>query len=159
MLAMTLIYMIAPIILCLVNILLLKTSHWYVCNLTLLVAFGVLTYLRVYFLLPSRNLLSIIISNGFWGMIFEGIALFFWLKFLDNEGNYDDYGSRENSQNNYNTQKLILGISVFGIVWLIGVVGGLYSKWSVKPTWNSISKQYSKSSEAPTFKRNETPIA
>ena len=29
--------------------------------------FRVLTYLRVYFLLPSRNLLNIIISNGFWG--------------------------------------------------------------------------------------------
>ncbi len=68
MLVMTLIYMIAPIILCLANIFLMKkTSHWYVGNLTLLVIFGVLTYLRVYFLLPSRNLLNIIISNGFWG--------------------------------------------------------------------------------------------
>ena len=30
---------------------------------------------------------------------------------------------------------------------------------SVKPTWDSISKTYSKSKEAPTFKRGETPIA
>ncbi|WP_372585725.1 hypothetical protein [Lactobacillus helveticus] len=30
---------------------------------------------------------------------------------------------------------------------------------SVKPTWNSINKVYSKSNEAPTFKRGETPIA
>lgn len=129
MLVMTLIYMIAPIILCLANIFLMKkTSHWYVGNLTLLVIFGVLTYLRVYFLLPSRNLLNIIISNGFWGMVFEGIVLFFWLKFTDNEDGYDDYGSRENSKNNHNTKKLILGISIFGIVWLIGVAGVVHSK-------------------------------
>lgn len=160
MLVMTLIYMISPIILCLANILLLKkTSHWYVWNLLLLVVFGVLTYLRVYFLLPSRNLLSIIINNGFWGMVFETILLFFWLKFIDNEGSNDDYGRREKSKDNHNTKKLILGISIFGIVWLVGVAGVIHSKWSVKSTWNSISKQYSKSSEAPTFKRNETPIA
>ncbi|MCC4459628.1 hypothetical protein [Limosilactobacillus reuteri] len=143
---MMLVYMIAPMILFLVNIIYgRRNNSWLILNGLLLLLFAGVTFLRVYINLPSRNLLSILISNGFWGIIYELITLSAWNDFSNGDKKWS---------------KLLLGcISVCAGAFIIGCIGEVHSKLSVKPTWQSISKQYSKSSEAPTFKRNETPVA
>lgn len=143
-----LVYMTAPMILFLLNIIVgRKNNPWLVMNGVLLLLFAGWTFLRVYFGLPSRNLLSILISNGFWGAVYEAIAIQFWNNSTRNGGSNKGY------------VVMGTGIAVFAAIFLIGFIGEAHSVMSVKPTWNSISKQYSKSSEAPTFKRNETPVA
>lgn len=169
MLIMTVIYMIAPIILCLFNIMMLRGKpHWYLSNLVLLLIFAVLTYLRVYFTLPSRNLLSITISNGIVGMIFEGLMFFLWIKLFKKDEPNDDAWiiddtemSRQKSSSvvDDSNKRILMGIAAFTIVLLVGIAGEIHSVVAVKPSWNSISKKYSTSREAPTFKRNETPVA
>ena len=78
MAVMTLVYILGPIILFLVNVIYEhKHKKWLIANGVLLALFAIFTFTRVYFRLPSRNLLSILISNGFWGAIYEGIAIFF----------------------------------------------------------------------------------
>ena len=145
---MMLVYMTAPMILFLVNIIIgRKNNAWLLLNGVLLLLFAGWTFLRVYFGLPSRNLLSILISNGFWGAVYEAIAVQFWNNSARNGGSNKGY------------VVMGTGIAVFAAIFLIGFIGEIHSVMSVKPTWNSISKQYSKSSEAPTFKRNETPVA
>ena len=68
---MMLVYMIAPMILFLVNIIYgRRNNSWLILNGLLLLLFAGVTFLRVYINLPSRNLLSILISNGLWGIIY-----------------------------------------------------------------------------------------
>lgn len=147
MLAMTLVYMLGPIILFLVNVICEhKHNSWLIANGILLALFAVFTFARVYLGLPSRNLLSILMSNGFWGATYEAIAICFVP---------DSYKvTYKNGLNVFG-----IGIIAFVVVFFIGLAGEVHSAMSVKPTWKSISKQYSKSNEAPTFKRNETPVA
>lgn len=151
MLTMTLLYSLLPLFFCGINILVYtKDKDWVIANTILITIFLGLTYLNVYFTLPSRNLLSIISGNGFVGLIYEGLAILL----------YKQLNVGPNVQINNLVQitlKSLIGLS--GVFIIIAVIGELYSSFSVKPTWNSIPKQYSKSTEAPTFKRNETPIA
>lgn len=112
-------------------------------NATLFVILLVLTALKVYFLLPSRNILSIVFWNACWGLIYEVLFLAF---------SEDAISSKD--------QRLLTRCTfAIGALFVVAIVGEVHSVMSVKPTWNSIQKQYSNSSEAPTFKRNETPIA
>ena len=57
-------------------------------------------------------------------------------------------------------QKLIFKTAsiAIGVLAIVSAGGFLHSFLSVKSTWNSINKVYSKSNEAPTFKRGEIPI-
>lgn len=146
MLVMTLAYMLGPIILFLVNVIYgRKYSNWIIVNGILLALFAAFTFACVYLGLPSRNLLNIFINNGFLGTVYETIAICFW-------------SVATNSELKSNSNIYLAGIAAF-IVFFIGLAGEVHSTMSVKPTWKSISKQYSKSNEAPTFKRNETPVA
>lgn len=149
MLTMTLIYMAAPIALFLANVVVgHKNKHFLKINAVMIIAFAIWTYLRVYFGLPSRNLLSILISNGFWGATYEVIATSLW----------NDYGENSSAISRAH-QVFATGVALVVGAFVIGLVGEIHSAMSVKPTWNSIAKQYSKPKEAPTFKRNETPVA
>ncbi len=104
------------------------------------IAFGI-----TYFRLPSKNLLSIIWGNLVYGIIYT-VIIYFLLNFTKEERPL---------------QKLIFKTAsiAIGVLAIVSAGGFLHSFLSVKPTWNSINKVYSKSNEAPTFKRGETPIA
>lgn len=145
MLVMTLIYLIGPIVCCLINVIIGKNNKKLIRrSLYLLFAFAVLTYIKTYFNLPSRNLLSIICGTGFWGAVYESIVLSLTTGYSLDEKQY---------------KRIVVTIGAFTGILLVGWIGEIHSMMSVKPVWNSISKEYSKSSEAPTFKRNETPVA
>lgn len=118
---MMLVYMIAPMILFLINIIYgRKNNSWLKLNGFLLLLFAGVTFLRVYINLPSRNLLSILISNGFWGIIYELITLSAWNDFSNGDKKWS---------------KLLLGcISVCAGAFIIGCIGEVHSKLSVKPT-------------------------
>ena len=149
MLTITLLYMIVPFILCAIYCYLFRSSKKMVIkSLIWLLIFLVVRAIEVYFMLPSRNLLSITIGNAFWGLIYGALCY--------------PYYTRKSSSTNpiYKIRKkLIPFISIVGVLFVVGLIGEIHSVVSVKPTWQSISKEYSKSSEAPTFKRNETPVA
>lgn len=143
MIAMTFIYLLGPFICFLINILItIGNKKALLTNLCLFSVFAFLTYVKTYFMLPSRNLLSVMCGFGFWGLVYEAIALGL---FIDSNGKAGQVA------------KMITG--AFLTMLLIGWAGEIHSTMSVKPVWNSISKKYSKSTEAPTFKRNETPVA
>lgn len=108
--------------------------------LVYVIAFGI-----TYFRLPSKNLLSIILGNLVYGIIYI-VIIYFLLNFTKEERP---------------RQKLIFKTAsiAIGVLAIVSAGGFLHSFLSVKPTWNSINKVYSKSNEAPTFKRGEIPIA
>ena len=110
----------------------------FISILPILIIAAVITY----FLLPSRNLLSILWGNTFYGIFYLTLAF----------QAYDD-------DDDASSKFLMVGIPTLVILFLVCIGGSLHSHMSVKPTWDSIPKEYSKSTEAPTFKRNETPIA
>lgn len=144
MLVMILIYMAVPIILCVINALTIRNNKALQrLNLILLFVLFVIVALKTYFGLPSRNALSVVFGSALLGSIYEGVMLFM----------IEDY-----EHPNLHKQ-LIRYLLATGAVLLVAVVGEVHSAMSVKPTWNSIQKEYSKSTEAPTFKRNETPVA
>lgn len=107
-----------------------------------LLPIALLVWLITYFLLPSRNLLSILWGNAIYGIIYFIVAFF-------------AYDENDKMRSNY----LLVGIPLLVVLFSVCLGGSLHSHMAVKPTWNSIAKTYSKSTEAPTFKRNETPIA
>lgn len=148
MLTMTLLYTIVPIVLCAIYCFLFRHSKLTITkNLLVLAVFIVLRVIDVYFMLPSRNLLSITFSNAFWGIVY--VIICYPYEGLDAEL---DFTAK--------AKKVVWSaFGVVGVLLLAGVVGEVHSVVSVKPTWKSISKEYSKSNEAPTFKRNETPVA
>lgn len=145
MILMTLLYMIVPIVLCALNLLAVWNTRkeMKIANLVSLAIIYIFATLMVYFCLPSRNILSIIFGNASLGVIYE-------IPFLMSA--QDVIGSQEKRALKGCTLALIT-------LFVVAIAGNVHSKMSVKPTWNSIQKQYSKSSEAPTFKRNETPVA
>ena len=140
MIAITLMYIALPI---LFTLLVWGCDRHKKLALVSLIPVIILAGLIVYFLLPSRNLLSIIEGNGWysllWLIIYETVKA---TRFDDDPTKYD----------------VIMNMAT-AVVFLCGIVGVCHTHMSVKPTWDSISKTYSKSSEAPTFKRGETPIA
>lgn len=145
MILMTLLYMTVPIMLCVLSLMTIRnrTKEALVGSLASLVILFTATALMVYFWLPSRNVLSVVFGSACLGIIYEFSLL---------AGVRDVIGSNEE-------RLLIRFIQVIAVLFVIAFIGEIHSKMSVKPTWNSIQKQYSKSSEAPIFKRNETPIA
>lgn len=118
---MTLLYSLIPIFFCGINILLYsKDKDWIIANAILIIVFLEITYLNVYFNLPSRNLLSIISGNGFTGLIYEGIAILL----------YKQLSIGLNAKINnlvQTTLKSLIGIS--GIFIIVAVIGELYSSF------------------------------
>lgn len=147
MLTMTLMYMIAPVVLFLVNLGASnnKKETAFQAGITL-VAFAVITYLVVYFTLPSRNVINILVGNGMIGLLYEGIA-FITLPTASWKSSHLGRGF------------IWGGLVLVVACTVLGFVGEIHSSMSVKPMWKSIDKEYSKSTEAPTFKRGETPVA
>lgn len=143
MLTVAFFYTLVPIILTVLAVLFTKKAT----ALYILIPIYLIALLIAYFALPSRNVLSMIWGNTFWTFIW-GIA------FIPINANIE-----ASDADKPNRGIAILGIALMIILFVVGVVGGLHSWMSVKPTWNSIDKVYSKSTEAPTFKRGETPIA
>ena len=140
MIAITLMYIALPI---LFTLLVWGCDRHKKLALVSLIPVIILAGLIVYFLLPSRNLLSIIEGNGWYSLL--------WLIIYETgkASSFDDEPTKHD---------VIMAMAT-AVVFLCGIVGVFHTHMSVKPTWDSISKTYSKSSEAPTFKRGETPIA
>ena len=140
MIAITLMYIALPI---LFTLLVWGCDRHKKLALVSLIPVIILAGLIVYFLLPSRNLLSIIEGNGWYSLL--------WLIIYETgkASSFDDEPTKHD---------VIMAMAT-AVVFLCGIVGVCHTHMSVKPTWDSISKTYSKSSEAPTFKRGETPIA
>ena len=135
-------YGLLPIIICILFELLGSNK---VKPIAALIPIFILISVIVYFFLPSRNVLSLIGGNWFYGALYLGLYR------IISVGDSDNYG--------IDSKLTILGTAVIILLALVGLGGALHSHMSVKPTWESISKSYSKSTEAPTFKRGETPIA
>ena len=132
-------YLILPLLL---TVVVFTTAKKRQVALIALVPLLVLVGLITYFILPSRNFLSILWGNAIYGIIYF-IAAFF------------AYAENDKFRSKY----LYIGIPLLTVLTLFCIGGSLHSYMSVKPTWDSIDKTYSKSTEAPTFKRGETPIA
>lgn len=144
MIAITLMYSIVPILFAVLISIFSKYKKKPYFYLLLNLVFE---FVIVYFALPSRNLLSIIDSNAFWGLVWT-IAFIASYKV-----------PWENEETPKQKKLNWIQIAITAALFAIGLGGCAHSDMSVKPTWNSIPKTYSKSSEAPTFKRGETPIA
>lgn len=140
MIAITLMYIALPI---LFTLLVWGCDRHKKLALASLIPVIILAGLIVYFLLPSRNLLSIIEGNGWYSLL--------WLIIYET--------GKARSFDDEPTKYDVIMAMATAVVFLCGIVGVGHTHMSVKPTWDSISKTYSKSSEAPTFKRGETPIA
>lgn len=111
-----------------------------------IVAIELLCYLNVYFTLPSRNALSIIVANTCFAIVF--LVLFkFSQKFSDNDFNH--------------LNNIFAGIMIVATIFLalVAVIGECHSKFAVKATYNSINISKKQANQAPTFKRGETPVA
>lgn len=121
-----------------------KSSVNIINGILLIILFG-LNYLNSYFMLPSRNLLSIIGYNVLNGFVF---LILCWGIFSLNELNLFKSGLIKLSS---------LALVVLGLFTLC--ILEPRSAMSVKPTYNSINVEKMKTSEAPTFKRGETPVA
>ena len=140
MIAITLMYIALPI---LFTLLAWGCDRHKKLALVSLIPVIILAGLIVYFLLPSRNLLSIIEGNGWYSLL--------WL-FIYETGKARSFDDEP-------TKYDVIMVMATVVVFICGIIGVCHTHMSVKPTWDSISKTYSKSSEAPTFKRGETPIA
>lgn len=132
-------YLILPLLL---TVVVFTTAKKRQMALIALVPLLMLVGLITYFILPSRNFLSILWGNAIYGIIYFIVAFFAY-----------DEGDK------FRSKYLYIGIPLLTVLTLFCIGGSLHSHMSVKPTWDSIDKTYSKSTEAPTFKRGETPIA
>ena len=148
MLVMTLMYSLLAIIIFVCKSIFLRNKKQTLISLSILLLEILLIFIFVYFLLPSRNLLSLLLGNAIFGGIFLILNLFI--------GNFDDDIRRGKLWVN---KSFSIGLSVVMITLLIAVGGELHSILSVKPTYNSISVKKVSSKQAPTFKRGETPVA
>lgn len=148
MLVMTLMYSLLAIIIFICKSIFLRNKKQILISLSILLLEILLIFIFVYFLLPSRNLLSLLLGNAIFGGIFLILNLFI--------GNFDDDIRRGKLWVN---KSFSIGLSVVMVILLIAVGGELHSILSVKPTYNSISVKKVSSKQAPTFKRGETPVA
>lgn len=147
MLIMTFIYMILPIIMFLILCTIKQPKVSRRIDAMILIVLFVINFGITYTQLPSRNVLSILLGNGLMGIIYSIVC------YSLAELNIDDTDAI------YRSKSWLVGTIICILTIVVSLGGEVYSKMSVKPTYNSIVKEYNKSTEAPTFKRNETPIA
>ena len=145
MLAMTLMYSGLAIIIFMCRALFWENKKQLLASLVLLLLEMLVVFTLVYFLLPSRNLLSLLLGNAVWG------GIYLMLTSISGKVTAD--------QQVKNWIATILPASLVALSLLIAAGGELHSILSVKPTYNSISVKQVSSKQAPTFKRGETPIA
>lgn len=107
-----------------------------------------LTWGLVYFLMPSRNMLSILAFSSVMG-IFVLVLSLVTLNIID----------ELSDTSSINITLLAIVSIATAIVFFVAVGGEVHSWLSVKPSAESVQVVKSKSSEAPTFKRGETPVA
>ena len=133
--------------------------HWR-WNLAWLILWLLATGILVYFALPSRNLLNILLGNAILG------GLYYTL--LVAQTTTVNLTARWRGKKHSKKKKVVNEPAPGLPRWLAGALvalallagmGELHSYLSLKPTWNSITKVKSPAKEAPTFKRNETPVA
>lgn len=142
MLTILLFYTALPIVFTLIRMLTTKAKISSVVSLALV---EILAFVLIYFGLPSKNALSIVWGNFAYGLIYLILAF--------------GMHAFSTADDDTSTAITLLEGGVVGLLFIAGLAGTLHSHMSVKPMWNSIDKTYSKSTEAPTFKRGETPIA
>ena len=142
---MTLMYMILPIIMFLIFCTVKQSKLSFQIGAVILVVMLIINFGITYIQLPSRNILSILLGNGI-----LGIVIVYTVACCD---------ELTESDTDRKSKSWSAGIVISVLAIIISLGGEVYSKMSVKPTYNSIAKEYNKSTEAPTFKRNETPIA
>lgn len=122
-----------------------------------------IAYIYVYFFLLSRNLLSILSGNFIWTIIYLLLGSVNFL--IDKSARLKKKLRQLKNGEHPHVAKTKTGLSgkvislVLTILAIVSIGGQIYSFMSVKPTWNSIQKTFSKSTQAPTFKKGETPIA
>lgn len=112
------------------------------------IIYAIILYAFVYFQLPSRNILSIVGGN-----LVSMVVFYFSYKSIQS----NTYGDKTAWEHNGFIKNIILGL--LGLLAIIYLLGNLHSYLGVKKTYNSINNSYMKTSEAPTFKEDETPIA
>lgn len=142
MLTVTLLYNIVPILIMIGVVVVTRHKALPICLLLIiyLAAFAI-----TYFKLASKNMLSIIWGNLAYGIIYA-VATYFLMTITKEE--------------RLRIKLIVKVVSItIAVLAVVSLGGFLHSFLSVKPTWNSIDKVYSKSNKAPTFKRGETPIA
>lgn len=142
MLTILLFYTALPIVFTLIRLLTTKAKISSVVSLALV---EILAFVLIYFGLPSKNALSIVWGNFAYSLIYLILAF--------------GVHAFSTTDDDTSTAITLLEGGVVGLLFVAGLAGTLHSHMSVKPMWNSIDKTYSKSTEAPTFKRGETPIA
>lgn len=142
MLTILLFYTALPIVFTLIRLLTTKAKISSVVSLALV---EILAFVLIYFGLPSKNALSIVWGNFAYGFIYLILAF--------------GVHAFSTTDDDTSTAITLLEGGAVGLLFVAGLAGTLHSHMSVKPMWNSIDKTYSKSTEAPTFKRGETPIA
>lgn len=147
MLLMTFLNTILFLILAIILVFSIKDKKLRVRLIIFICLFEVFTYVVVYFCLPSRNLLSIIKYN-----VFACLMILITVQVSDSL-----VFSIKNNNKKSRVFKWFKIVTFTGLA--ISVIGSLYSTFSVKPTYNSIQVNRAKVSEAPTFKKDETPIA
>lgn len=150
MLTLLINYLCVPIIFTIVTAIFTKHKRWLglVVLLPLIIAMGLL----IYFALPSRNLLSLLAANGLFGIFW--LCLYLMLTYMVNSTDKQFKKLRKTR-----SKLFIFFIGITASLLIVAFGGYIHSYMSVKPTWNSIDKTYSKSTQAPTFKRGETPVA
>lgn len=113
-----------------------------IVSISLFIVMAILGIIVTYFGLPSRNALSILMGNGF----ITGFYIMVNSFTAFTEG--DEIGW---------SNGIIGTIAVVAIV--VSLIGEIHSGLSVKSSVDSINSEVAKSTEAPTFKKGETPVA
>ena len=116
MLVMTLMYSLLAIIIFICKSIFLRNKKQILISLSILLLEILLIFIFVYFLLPSRNLLSLLLGNAIFGGIFLILNLFI--------GNFDDDIRRGKLWVN---KSFSIGLSVVMVILLIAVGGELHS--------------------------------
>lgn len=108
----------------------------------------------VYFFMPSRNTLSILLNSTM-----EGFVYLLILNALLFKASFSSIRKKRKEENQKTDNFMGYSVMVLVVLGLIGGIGLLNSKINVKPVWNSINKTTSTSKQAPTFKKGQTPVA
>lgn len=155
MLEVTFLYSILPLIFAVALMVMLKKRTAKIIVGIIFVLLFLFYLMMTYLTLPSKNLLSIVGYNTLDGIF---LAAATW-HFAD-EREKDSWGNPKHEDKLPLSNKTWIGMTTAVVLLVfVSLAGELHSYMSVKPTWQSIQKVYSKSTEAPTFKRGETPIA
>lgn len=145
---------IAPIVIIILQLCFRKANanSWF-----FLVLLFLIRLLWVYLFMPSRNLLSYLGANILYGTVYYVFTALVAYIFTCDYYHHREYdGIADYFESNKSDIAVIIGLVILLVIYL----GGSINTWcDVKPTYDSIDKVTTTYKHAPTFKRNETPVA